>query len=115
MKKISIYFLIVTVIFSCTKKATPAKIETLSVNKEATISKPPVDEPIVNVAPSAEQITAGIATYVAKCVKCHALPVTTDYTSARWVGIVGWMAPKAKLSDDEKKNVLAYVQSNAKK
>jgi hypothetical protein len=38
-----------------------------------------------------------------------------DFTANKWTGIVDWMAPKAKLSTQEKQLVLNYVQANAKK
>ena len=56
----------------------------------------------------------GQSTYNAKCGSCHGLKVTTDYTSDRWVSIMQVMAPKARLTDVEKENVLVYVRANAK-
>jgi cytochrome c5 len=57
----------------------------------------------------------GQSTYSAKCGQCHGLKVTTDYTVDRWITVMQVMAVKARLSDEEKENVLAYVKLNAKK
>jgi cytochrome c5 len=57
----------------------------------------------------------GQAIYSAKCGQCHGLKVTTDYTADRWITVMQVMAPKARLTDVEKENVLAYVKFNAKK
>ena len=44
-----------------------------------------------------------------------ALKNTGDFTEAQWDGILKAMAPKAKLSGDETKQVEAYIKANAKK
>ncbi|MGG9970537.1 hypothetical protein ACQ33O_01985 [Ferruginibacter sp. SUN002] len=106
MKKLIVLSILAIAVYSCSKKATPSTTEEKSPaqveNKEAPS------------APVAIDIAAGKTVYEAKCGRCHALPVTTDFTAVRWVGIMGWMAPKAKLTDIEKANTLAYVQANAK-
>ncbi|MBI2731288.1 MAG: hypothetical protein HYX40_11135 [Sphingobacteriales bacterium] len=60
-------------------------------------------------------IAAGKTTYEAKCGRCHALPVVDAYTAEKWGPLVDIMAPKERLTDSEKANVLAYVQAGAKK
>jgi hypothetical protein len=57
----------------------------------------------------------GQATYNAKCGKCHGLKIASDYTVDRWISVMQIMAPKAKLDETEKENVLAYVKANAKR
>ena len=52
--------------------------------------------------------------FVTKCGKCHALKNTGDYTANQWDGILKAMAPKAKLSGDETRQVEAYIKANAK-
>ena len=64
---------------------------------------------------SKEQLATAAQLYNARCGKCHDLPATTDFTAEEWKPIMDRMAPKAKLTDDEKNWVLAYVSSNAKK
>lgn len=103
MKKIVFLSAIVITVWGCSKKMAPATSSNATVTTVVAESKP-----------SAEMAAAGEITYTAKCGKCHKLPVTADFTSEKWASLVNWMAPKARLTDDEKKNVLAYVQSNAK-
>jgi mono/diheme cytochrome c family protein len=66
-------------------------------------------------SPEAAAVMAGMQTYNAKCGTCHGLKVTTNYTSDRWASILAVMAPKARLTEDEKNNVFAYVKENSKK
>ncbi len=103
MKKIAFISILSIAIWSCSKKVTPAASVNTTATSTVAVSKP------VN-----EELVAGESTYKAKCGKCHDLPDASHYTSDRWVGLVNWMAPKARLSEDEKKNVLAYVQANSK-
>ena len=58
---------------------------------------------------------AGQLVYGAKCGSCHGFKVTTDYTASRWASIIAVEAIRAKLTDTEKENILAYVRANAKK
>jgi len=62
-----------------------------------------------------ESARAGQATYNAKCGSCHGLKVVSDYTAARWAGIMAVENTRANLSQTERTNVLAYVTANAKK
>lgn len=113
MKKISVSLLILTgVVFGCAKKTVPTTTTETPVAKVDTVV---VVTPSTEVtAPTAEMIAAGKSTYEASCKRCHGLHNPNEYTASRWIGIVSWMAPKVPLKDDEKKNVLAYVQANAK-
>ncbi|MBI1781064.1 MAG: cytochrome C [Sphingobacteriales bacterium] len=109
MKKLLLATALLVAVWSCTKKATPAKSETGStttaVATTTTEAKP---------SPSAELIAAGKTTYEAKCGRCHPLHATNQYAADKWVNLVNVMAPKAKLTDTEKDNVLTYVQAGAK-
>jgi hypothetical protein len=96
MKKIAIIVALIVFIVSCSHKTTPA----------ASIVIPKADSP---------EAIAGKEVFTAKCGKCHELKDPADYTPKKWISIVNDMAPKAKLDATEKKNVLAYVQANAKK
>jgi cytochrome c5 len=80
---------------ACAKKSTP----TVAVKNE--------------VEPAAT--AGGKLIFESKCGSCHALPRANAFTVSKWTGLVDWMAPKAKLSDDEKAQVLAYVHAHAKK
>jgi mono/diheme cytochrome c family protein len=59
--------------------------------------------------------TAGKTIYDGKCAKCHKPKDVAAYTPERWTGILNKMVPKAKLDDEETKQVTAFVMVNSKK
>ncbi|MBL0145167.1 MAG: hypothetical protein IPP48_04860 [Chitinophagaceae bacterium] len=140
MKKFVFIILMGMAVASCAKKMTPATAETPAGNTggvtatadndkasnsgsntvaagTATIAVPASAEGSKSSGevkdPSPE--VAGMQTYNAKCGRCHGLKVVSDYSADRWITVMQVMAPKAKLSDLEKENVLAYVKANAKR
>lgn len=64
-----------------------------------------------NVAGNAniEKLGKGRALYVSKCSSCHTLYLPEKYTKAEWTKWVDRMAPKAKITDQEKELIQAYV------
>ena len=59
--------------------------------------------------------SAGQTVYTNRCGRCHGLKKTENYTAQQWDNILKSMIPKAKLNDEEAKEVAAYVMANAKK
>jgi mono/diheme cytochrome c family protein len=133
MKKTIVIFLTAFALYSCAKKMTPTTTATnaseVKVNNPPQPAAPPLAEvhpvmatPTVEVKPIADttpkmetkEVTAGKVTFKAKCGRCHELKPAETYTAAKWVKIIDWMAPKAKLDASEKENVLAYVSFYAK-
>lgn len=110
MKKLCTLALITLTIFSCSKKMTPAK--SMATTSPATMDS--TASANSSNASNVVMVTAGQAVYVAKCGKCHGLKDPANYTQERWVGLVNAMAPRAKATDEEKGQILAYVQHNAK-
>ncbi|MGH2643075.1 MAG: c-type cytochrome [Chitinophagaceae bacterium] len=49
--------------------------------------------------------------YAAKCSSCHNLHLPGEYTAIQWPKILDKMQPKARISDDQKKLILAYLTS----
>ena len=109
MKKLLTICIIVTSICSCHKKMLP----TAPVVTPVVV---PIDSVAVNAKNAADMgvVDAGKTVYEVKCSKCHGLKDPAKYTQERWVGLVNWMAPRAKVVDNEKAQILAYVQHNAK-
>ena len=105
MKKIVVLFSLIAIVIGCSKKIAP--VTTTAPVKEA--------EATVVAAAKVGSLESGKIIYEAKCGKCHDLPVVDNYSASRWVGLIDWMAPKAKLAEQDKVDVLAYVQANAKK
>jgi mono/diheme cytochrome c family protein len=94
MKKILVIIILTMAVASCAHKTIPTQTATTT--------------------PATGDAVAGKETYIANCGRCHSLKKPDNYTSEEWVPLVNKMAPKAKLSDADKANVLAYVQANAK-
>ena len=117
MKKLLALVIIAVTVVSCHKKMTPSATVATTVTAPTVPTVPVVvDSAAVNKmnAMNTTMVAAGQQVYVAKCGKCHGLKDPANYTQVRWVGLVNWMAPKAKATDEEKSQVLAYVQHNAK-
>lgn len=57
----------------------------------------------------------GKTIYITRCNRCHALKKTEKFTQQQWNNILKSMIPKARLNDDEAKQVTTYVMANAKK
>ena len=90
-------------LFSCSHKTIGTAAET----------KPsaPVSTPVVTAKTS---VADGEKIYQASCGQCHDLKNPAEYTANEWRPIMRSMASKARLNDDQKNNVLAYVIQNAK-
>jgi mono/diheme cytochrome c family protein len=136
MKKYILIALIASVA-ACSKKATPKVASTMPavVQQQAqTAVSQPTNATGVNVPAGQEsrgtattttegsgrtkpfsQAQLGQQTYNVKCGKCHELKVANNYTKNRWDVVMKVMAPKAKLTQEETDNVLAYVWENAKR
>lgn len=109
MKKILFASALAALVVACAPKVTPAASTTTETTTSSTSA------PASTANPATAKIEAGHQVYTAKCGRCHALKEPSHYTAERWVPILQSMAPKAKLSEEETANVLAYVQANAKK
>ncbi len=134
MKKAIVIFLTALALYSCAKRIAPTTnaantASDVKADKITAPAPPPVaesqptataitneavalSEPVVKT--ETKQITAGKETFKAKCGRCHDLKEPETYNAEKWVKIIDWMAPKAKLDASEKENVLAYVSFYAK-
>ena len=109
MKNLFTLAIVAIVICSCHKKMSPAKPVVVAPHIST-------DSAVIagNNANDPAMVGAGKMVYEAKCARCHGLKDPANYTQARWVGLVNSMAPRAKATDEEKGQILAYVQHNAK-
>ena len=99
----SLVFFAITFMISCAPKNTPVSSAS---NEASTVSKSVVSE---------ATIVAGHQLFDQNCGKCHRLFAPTEFNEKRWVRIIDEMAPKARLSTEDKSKVLAFVLSDAKK
>ena len=142
MKKIIIGLVLMIGIFSCSKKATGNKSK---VEETAAIVAPVVAKieekknaslPMMKAEPSSPGVPespmegdakpmedkkkmaligTGKEVYSVKCSKCHEAHEPKEFNEAKWVKLIDWMGPRAKLEANDKEAVLAYVKFNAKK
>ncbi len=56
-----------------------------------------------------DQLAQGKTVYENSCAKCHELPNPKSYSSEKWIAIMKWMAPKAKLTQEQSTMVYNYV------
>lgn len=56
-----------------------------------------------------EELQKGRALYINKCSSCHALYLPEKYNKTEWTKWVNRMAPKAKITNEEKELIQAYV------
>jgi cytochrome c5 len=56
-----------------------------------------------------EELRKGRALYVSKCSSCHTLYLPEKYNKTEWAKWVDRMAPKAKITDQEKELIQAYL------
>jgi hypothetical protein len=94
-----------SVIIACNKKTMP-------VITSCTTELPLAAKPIMDVK---SDIETGKTIFTNRCGKCHVLPKPDDFTAKRWEGILSYMIPKARLSNEQAIHVTAYLKPNAQK
>jgi cytochrome c5 len=104
------FALVATIIFSACNQSKKIAANPVPATNTATL----VTSAPVLVAESKTSIVEGEKIFTTKCGRCHDLKAPANYTSNQWRPIMNDMAGKAKLTTDEKANVLAYVINNAK-
>jgi hypothetical protein len=110
MKKFLILSLICSaIIIACHKKTVP---EITSRTEFPSAPKSSV-QPIVDNSP--EAITAGKIIFETRCNRCHDLKDAKEYTTEGWSTILKTMIPRARLNEEQAKQVTSYVMANAKK
>jgi len=63
----------------------------------------------------ADSVKTGKALYVNNCVRCHKLKDPAKYTMAQWPGLVKKMQKRSKITDEQRKLILSYLATEAKK
>ena len=57
-------------------------------------------------------LAEGKGLYENNCAKCHKLYDPADYTAEKWTGILKWMQPKAKITDEQRTSIYNYLVMN---
>ncbi len=96
----TLLFALLIVLAACSKKTVPTSTQASATDKPASTTP--------DLAVSGKQI------FEAKCGRCHSLRSPSEFTSQEWRPIMNRMADKAKLTTDEKTQVLTYVMQEAK-
>ncbi len=61
------------------------------------------------------ELTNGRALYVSKCGGCHTLKLPSEYSATVWKENLDEMQERARISDNEKSDILKYLYAGAKK
>ena len=107
MKTAITLFIIAILVFACHRKTVASSDSIIISNKTTTESN--------TSASTTEVASAGQSIYTNRCGRCHGLKKTENYTSQQWDNILKSMVTKARLNDEETKQVTAYVMEHAKK
>lgn len=91
MKFLTILFAAMLVLLACNPKA----VEAIDEGGSAEMPKSDIGE--------------GKVVYLQKCGRCHELKTVEDYSADRWGEILPKMALKAKLTDEQYRQVEAYI------
>lgn len=98
---------IVIIIAACNKKSVPIITSRETPQPVITTTK---TETLVKA-----DITQGKQIFINRCGKCHDLPLPEQFTEKRWEGILSYMIPRARLTDEQGIHVTAYLKVNAAK
>jgi cytochrome c5 len=108
MKKITlILFTCSAIALACHKKAMP--------NVSSRTDFPPAPKTPKLPENSPQAIAAGKTLFESRCNRCHDLKEPKEYTSERWTPILQSMIPKARLNEEQAKELTSYVTANSKK
>jgi mono/diheme cytochrome c family protein len=107
MKATFTILILAVIAFACHRKTIASADNVIISNKTTEATK--------DQNSNTELASAGQTVYTNRCARCHGLKKTENYTQQQWENILKGMIPKARLNDDEAKQVTAYVMANSKK
>ena len=103
MKKFSVIAFLCVVLFACSHKT------------KTSTSVTGTPSPKISAAAAAGvTLEEKSALYSASCVRCHKLIAPAAHTKDEWVVWLDKMAPKAKITPEQKAHIYDYLSANAK-
>ncbi|MES2864451.1 MAG: cytochrome c [Bacteroidota bacterium] len=107
--KITIGLFALAIAYGCTaKKAVAPTPEVKEISEAVTVVMvEPAFEPKLAITP--EALAEGKSLYGMNCAKCHELFDKTSYTAEQWRPIVLDMQKKARISDEHREKIYAYL------
>lgn len=94
---------------ACHKKAVP------QITARTEFPPAPSSGRIPSAGNSPEAIAAGKIIFETKCNRCHDLKEAQVYTANRWTSILKTMIPRARLNEEQARQLTSYVMANAGK
>ena len=98
MKKIILTAVVTGTLLACTRKITATRDSVTDTDHSSVSSS----------------VLPGRYIYQSKCGTCHGLKNITSYTASQWNEILHAMAPKAKLNEMEKQQLIAFIGDQVK-
>ena len=104
MKKLMLLLIVIAIItIACNKKAVPVITE----RRTQPITPDPT---LLTVIPDT---SIGKIVFINRCGRCHGLPEPNQFTTKRWDGILCYMIPRARVTDEQGIHVMAYLKAYA--
>lgn len=108
--KITIGLFALAVAYGCTaKKAVVPTQEVKEVVEAPAALEMAMVQPLNKPVVSAETLAEGKSLYGMNCAKCHELYDAKSFTAEEWTPIVLRMQKKAKISDEHREKIYAYL------
>lgn len=116
MKKSIVILILALSVWACHRKTIPSSDSNVIISNKTNTEETKTKTEITKTEASGTDLAAvGKTVYTTRCNRCHGLKNTENFTQQQWDNILKSMIPKARLNDDEAKQVTAYVMANAKK
>ncbi|HXB40009.1 MAG TPA: hypothetical protein VNZ49_05660 [Bacteroidia bacterium] len=118
-KKLTLILAASTFVFACTPKASKSTATTTTGSAPTVTAKPTTEPGDAHVTAARvkfpdvtlDVLKQGHGIYYGACTRCHGAKDIVRRDEKEWVGIMDDMAPKAKLTAEEKDAVWKYVMA----
>ena len=107
--KITIGLFALAIAYGCTAKKAVAPTPEVKEVAETPALEAAMVLPLNKPTVSAEALAEGKSLYGMNCAKCHELFDKTKFTAEEWTPIVLRMQKKARISDEHREKIYAYL------